>query len=315
MLSVNRRFSSARVVLATLCFILAAAGAPLGQATADSKAILSPNNGGNLIWEPTARGLSNYSVVIPQDAIERAMRHEDTSALFYLSDISENDLKVSEGTSPWGSLWLARNQAFLDIHWPASELAYVGLQLEHTSKDNLNISATVNAIMASTNHSMHEIGLSMGEEIRLEAIGAVLKLGGMSEQFYVASFSSQGASSHSISYGQRYFEALRKIDFAWAVGTEGRDAFSSAQIEGDAGAARGFLRLTARENTSPILDVGLKFRLQRGRLGNWHVSASSRKKLNTALDGPSLTDHNRAGLIRSWARDVTLKALREAYER
>ena len=99
------------------------------------------------------------------------------------------------------------------------------------------------------------------------------------------------------------------------MGAKDGDAFSSVQLEGNIGTAKGFLRLTAQSNASPRLDLGFKYNLRGKQSSNWRVSASSLNGGDNALDGPSMEEHQRAKLARLWSNEVTLEALRYMHQR
>jgi hypothetical protein len=53
------------------------------------------NSSDPVIWEPRVNGLSRFSLTLPHDGIQDAIRYEDTSALFYTSLKNDKDIKVT----------------------------------------------------------------------------------------------------------------------------------------------------------------------------------------------------------------------------
>mgnify|MGYP005990735893 CR=1 FL=1 len=299
-------FTSALAVLPSM---LGAAQYDAQMAISHKEPGLTLERNGDVSWTPSVKGVSKYTFHLPQYGVAEALRFDDTAALFYLSDIQEHKLTVIEDLGPFIDLILTPKSNSLELHWPVSQLAFAGIKI--TDRDGLSASLTGSMITSSTTHSIHQLGLELGEEIDIEVSSTKLNLGETSEQFYLVTASSLDEQKYSMSYGQRYWQAIGDLDAAWAIGSSAGDPFAMFQLEKNLGTGSAFLRLSTASNSSPEFKIGLDINFDAGVLGDWHIAASNSAIRNAASNDQSLGKHRHLALPPKWADAITPRNLRD----
>ena len=267
---------------------------------------------GNITWQPTADGLNKYKIVLPRAGISQAIKYQDTSELFYLSEVLENSFVNSSSPKHWVDLSLTPALSSVKLHWPISDIFSAKIQLNYGDGAKLSYSISGSMITSATPYRYNNVGLSLGDQNELTVNGSILNIGETSEQFYAASISDIHSSRYSASYGQRNWNALGDLNTAWAIGRADGVGFASFQLERDINQSLGFVRLTTKSGTSPQLDLGMRYNLGGAKNSNWRVLVSSNEDGYSALDGPSLGAHRRVNLSNLWRPIVTIDALSSA---
>jgi hypothetical protein len=267
---------------------------------------------GNITWQPTAAGLNKYKIVLPRAGISQAIKYQDTSELFYLSDVLESSFVNSSSPKHRVDLSLTPAVSSVKIHWPISDLFSAKIQLNYDDEPKLSYSISGNMITSATPYRFNSVSLSLGDQNELMVNGSILNIGETSEKFYAASISDSYSSKYSASYGQRNWNALGDFNTAWAIGRADGVGFASFQFERDINQNLGFVRLTTKSGISPRLDLGMHYNLGGAKNSNWRVLVSSNEGGYSALDGPSLGAHRRVNLSKLWRPIVTIDALNSA---
>jgi hypothetical protein len=267
---------------------------------------------GNITWQPTAGGLNKYKIVLPRAGVSQAIKYQDTSELFYLSEVLENSFVNSSSPKHWVDLSLTPALSSVKLHWPISDLFSAKMQLNYGDGAKLSYSISGSMITSATPYRYNNVGLSLGDQNELMVNGSILNIGETSEQFYAASISDTHSSRYSASYGQRIWNALGDFNTAWAIGRADGVGFASIQLERDINQSLGFVRLTTKSGTSPQFDLGMQYNLGGEKNSNWRVLVSTNEDGYSALDGPSLGAHRRVNLSNLWRPIVTIDALSSA---
>lgn len=294
-------------VLVALPAALGATQHDVQAARSDEEPSLSLKKNGDLTWTPSVRGISKYTFNLPQYGVAEAIRFEDTASLFYLSDIKEREFTVIEDLGPFIDITLSPQSNSIELHWPVSRRAFSGIKV--TDRDGLNAYVTGNVITSTTAHSIHQLGVELGEEIEIEVTGTKLNLGESSEQFYQVTASSLHDQRYSISYGQRYWQAVGDLDAAWVIGSDADDLFAVFQLEKNFGTTSAFLRLSTEYNSPPKFEIGLQINFDGGVLGDWRIVASNSVNRNDAINEQSLGKHRYLALAPKWTDTITPRSL------
>ena len=265
---------------------------------------------GNLTWRPSAHGLNKYKVVLPKKGISQAIRYQDTSDLFYLSEISESALTISPNNGLWADLLLSPTLSSLDLNWPISKISYGGLQLVYESATKFSASVSGHITVASTPYSFHDVGLSFGDKNKLTASGAILNMGETNEQFYVASVSDSQTSKYLISYGLRTWDTFDDFNTAWVAGVTNVGPFASFQLERDIKKGFWFMQIASQSGKQPRFGIGAQYDLNSTKSGSWRIVVSSLKDLFFAPSRPTLATHRRKNLSNLWRPAVTVESIR-----
>ena len=294
-------------VLVALPAALEATQHDLQAASSDEEPSLSLKKNGDLTWTPSVRGISKYTFNLPQYGVAEAIRFEDTASLFYLSDIKEREFTVIEDLGPFIDITLSPQSNSIELRWPVSRRAFSGIKV--TDRDGLNAYVTGNVITSTTAHSIHQLGVELGEEIEIEVTGTKLNLGESSEQFYQVTASSLDDQRYSVSYGQRYWQAVGDLDAAWVIGSDADDLFAVFQLEKNFETTSAFWRLSTEYNSPPKFEIGLQINFDGGVLGDWRIVASNSANRNDAINEQSLGKHRYLALAPKWTDTITPRSL------
>jgi hypothetical protein len=294
-------------VLVALPAALGATQHDVQAAKSDEEPSLSLKKNGDLTWTPSVRGISKYTFNLPQYGVAEAIRFEDTASLFYLSDIKEREFTVIEDLGPFIDITLSPQSNSIELRWPVSRRAFSGIKV--TDRDGLNAYVTGNIITSTTAHSIHQLGVELGEEIEIEVTGTKLNLGESSEQFYQVTASSLDDQRYSVSYGQRYWQAVGDLDAAWVIGSDADDLFAVFQLEKNFGSTSALLRLSTEYNSPPKFEIGLQINFDGGVLGDWRIVASDSANRNDAINEQSLGKHRYLALAPKWTDTITPRSL------
>ena len=294
-------------VLVALPAALGATQHDVQAAKSDEEPSLSLKKNGDLTWTPSVRGISKYTFNLPQYGVAEAIRFEDTASLFYLSDIKEREFTVIEDLGPFIDITLSPQSNSIELRWPVSRRAFSGIKV--TDRDGLNAYVTGNVITSTTAHSIHQLGVELGEEIEIEVTGTKLNLGESSEQFYQVTASSLDDQRYSVSYGQRYWQAVGDLDAAWVIGSDADDLFAVFQLEKNFGSTSALLRLSTEYNSPPKFEIGLQINFDGGVLGDWRIVASNSANRNDAINEQSLGKHRYLALAPKWTDTITPRSL------
>lgn len=294
-------------VLVALPAALGATQHDVQAAKSDEEPSLSLKKNGDLTWTPSVRGISKYTFNLPQYGVAEAIRFEDTASLFYLSDIKEREFTVIEDLGPFIDITLSPQSNSIELRWPVSRRAFSGIKV--TDRDGLNAYFTGNVITSTTAHSIHQLGVELGEEIEIEVTGTKLNLGESSEQFYQVTASSLDDQRYSVSYGQRYWQAVGDLDAAWVIGSDADDLFAVFQLEKNFGSTSALLRLSTEYNSPPKFEIGLQINFDGGVLGDWRIVASNSANRNDAINEQSLGKHRYLALAPKWTDTITPRSL------
>ena len=294
-------------VLVALPAALGATQHDVQAAKSDEEPSLSLKKNGDLTWTPSVRGISKYTFNLPQYGVAEAIRFEDTASLFYLSDIKEREFTVIEDLGPFIDITLSPQSNSIELRWPVSRRAFSGIKV--TDRDGLNAYVTGNIITSTTAHSIHQLGVELGEEIEIEVTGTKLNLGESSEQFYQVTASSLDDQRYSVSYGQRYWQAVGDLDAAWVIGSDADDLFAVFQLEKNFGSTSALLRLSTEYNSPPKFEIGLQINFDGGVLGDWRIVASDSANRNDAINEQSLSKHRYLALAPKWTDTITPRSL------
>jgi len=294
-------------VLVALPAALGATQHDVQAARSDEAPSLSLKKNGDLTWTPSVRGISKYTFNLPQYGVAEAIRFEDTASLFYLSDIKEREFTVIEDLGPFIDITLSPQSNSIELRWPVSRRAFSGIKV--TDRDGLNAYVTGSLITSTTAHSIHQLGVELGEEIEIEVTGTKLNLGESSEQFYQVTASTLDDQRYSVSYGQRYWQAVGDLDAAWVIGSDADDLFAVFQLEKNFGSTSAFLRLSTEYNSPPKFEIGLQINFDGGVLGDWRIVASNSANRNDAINEQSLGKHRYLALAPKWTDTISPRSL------
>lgn len=266
---------------------------------------------GHIVWSPSADGKTRFSYLLPETGIREAVKFEDTSSLYYLSQVKEAPITGRVTTAPLGLIELSKDEIRVSTDWfvtPTLSFGFGALREDRTTKPILNLKW----ILAPSTTALTTVSIDAIAQTRIHFDRARLHINENSETLFYAALSDDEGVSLSVSYGRRFWDTFLGADLAWAAGFEQDREFAGVQVERDFGRIEGALRVTLKEHGT--LEVGVGFQIALGkhhRLGDWTSRVVSGAQSETVLDRPSLSKYRRDYMAKRWRQEVTIGRLRQ----
>jgi hypothetical protein len=256
------------------------------------------NFSGLIIWEPGVNGLSRFSLTLPHDGIQDAIRYEDTSSLFYTSLTHDKGLKVTGPERSGITLNMTPNNVLLGYEGIFNpQFSYLfGANLDDSElrpQLNLNYRAVFGPLSldrynASFNEDSSHVIWSRTSLINGDKAELLRSLG-------------VGTDGLIAGLGLRRFEFIEGNDAAADLQLRSDELTISAQIERYFGKGFGYLGLSTNVITGKIkIQLGLRISLD--ETVHLHFSKTSPSE---NLVTPSLKGLRRKALPALWRSSVT----------
>lgn len=270
---------------------------------------VQPDGNGNAIWTPISGNLNRFSVLLPAMGISEALRYNDTSSLYYLSEISEHELSAWPSAAPSFDFTLAPDYIEARALWTLNTSLELGVDV--TAVDSKTTPALhVRAMFPKGSMQYSALGLSISKEPQISWQVTTLRLDENAENLLFAKFVDGSDSSFSLSYGERYWGIGSGVDFAWSTGILENDPYANIQFEKLWDEVRGSFSLTVQEGKSVRFGLGIEISISSGKLGTLNVKGLSRNSDSTVLENRSLRTLRRAHLPSQWNRDINLSTIK-----
>jgi len=280
----------------------ALADPPKTQIVLNDLTSASPNTASDkIVWKPEASGITRYEVKIPLDGVERALKYQDTSELFYMSqkkDLGIGLTKQQNGTfsfsiSPQSSTatfsksWSPAISYHLGVDVESNEVApSLGGSLRHVTGHTQLDQVTVSVSAHRTEGAWERARLSWDEK---------------SETLYRASITDGNLGA---SFGMRWFDFFGDTNVLAKVALEQGSIQIGGQIERQFNHVNGFLGLASdlkSRETGVVLGIQYK-------LGNLEISNSKWSSEFFSTKAPSLSSVRHLNLASQWRNDIQINS-------
>ena len=281
---------------------MALAEAPKTQIVLNDLMVASNGTDGDkILWQPKADGLTRYKVNIPLEGVERALKYQDTSELFYMSQ--KMDVGIGLAYKQAGNFRLSISpesyQATFSKTWSPRLSYHLGVDIEkkdvapslggswrhvtgHTQLDQVNVNVSAH----STEASWARARLNADE--RSETLYSVSNTDG----------------KFGASFGMRWFEFFSETDLKAKVAIDEGSLQISGQIERQFDSVHGYLGLAADlQSHETGLIVGVQY-----RFGELTVSNSRWPSDLFSTKAPSLSSVRHLNLARQWRNDIQINS-------
>ena len=282
----------------------ALADPPKTQIVLNDLTSASPNTASDkIVWKPEASGITRYEVKIPLDGVERALKYQDTSELFYMSqkkDLGIGLTKQQNGTfsfsiSPQSSTatfsksWSPVISYHLGVDVESNEVApSLGGSLRHVTGHTQLDQVTVSVSAHRTEGAWARARLSWDEK---------------SETLYRVSITDGNLGA---SFGMRWFDFFGDTNVLAKVALEQGSIQIGGQIERQFNHVNGFLGLASDLKSR---ETGVVFGIQY-KLGNLEISNSKWSSEFFSSNAPSLELVRRPYLAAKWRNDILIDSSR-----
>ena len=259
----------------------------------------------DLLWRPASSEFTRFEVILPRAGIEEALRHDDSSTLYYLASVRDSGIKLLPKSQPtyalsWAPEGLEASARFSvapnyfvtvgastsgSAPTPLTELEYV------TSPDPWSVS-----IVTAGYNGGPSIGYALTQLSSDETF----------ETYWSLSYEAHGGTI-AAGYGATWFSCLAEIDCAAGADWAGEEVTAGIELRRDFDDFTGVARVTLPSNERPTLAIGLT-----RHFGNSSAKISSSGHRPDILGSLSLKGLRDRGLPAAWHRDISLSGIRDA---
>jgi len=256
------------------------------------------NSSDPLIWKPKVNGLSRFSLTLPHDGIQDAIRYEDTSSLFYTSLTNDKGLEVIGPEQRGITLNMTLNEVLLGYEGNFTpQFSYlVGINVNDS---DLRPQVNLKYRAVSGPLSLDRYNTSLNED-DAEVIWSRTSLINDDDAELLRSL-GVGTNGLIASLGMRKFEVLGSNDAAADLQLRNDALTFSTQIERYIGNGFGYVGLSTNVITGKI-EIQLGFRMSLDETVNLHLSKLSPSE---NLMSPSLKGLRRKALPALWRSSVS----------
>ena len=254
-----------------------------------------------VIWRPEANELARYEVHIPLDGVERALKYQDTSELFYMSQKKDMGIGLTQNQTGSFSFSISpeSSQATFSKSWSPALSYDLGVDVE-----NKEVAPSLGARWRHvTGHTQLDQFFVSVSAYRKKASWARARLSfdERSETLYSVS-STDGKLGAS--FGMRWFDFFSETDLLAKVALEQGSIQIGGQIERQFDNLHGFLGLaTDLQSHETGVSVGIQY-----KFGKLEVSNSMRSGEFFSTNDPSLTAVRDLNLASQWRNDIKIEA-------
>ncbi len=281
----------------------ALADPPKTQIVLNDLTFASPNTASDkIVWKPEAGGLTRYEVNIPLDGVERALKYQDTSELFYMSQKKDVGIGLTNqqngtfsfsispqsSTATFSKSWSPAISYHLGVDIESNEVApSLGGSLRHVTGHTQLDQVTVSVSAQRTKGAWARARLSWDEK---------------SETLYRVSITDGNLGA---SFGMRWFDFFRETDLLTRIALDEGSIKIGGQIERQFGPMHGFLGAATDLTSDEIgLVVGMQY-----KFGDLEVSNSKWSSEFFSTKAPSLSSVRHLRLASQWRNDIQINSL------
>ena len=181
----------------------------------------------SLAWKPNIFGLSRYNFNLPKYGIQEAVKYNDPSALFYLSDVEDEGLSL-ENLHSYFNLGANLENFSLEYIFPITPENSISLGSVRDEGFESYLSFTTKTVNATSGlHSFSAVFSK--DDFGVSYSGVSLSHDELYETFWKAST----REDKSLLIGWRWFNAVRDLDAVLSYRTLGPEHFLNTSLESD----------------------------------------------------------------------------------
>jgi len=220
----------------------------------------------SLPWTPNIFGLSRYNFNLPKYGVQEAVKYNDASALFYLSDVQDDGLSLEKSRSYFN---LTANLENFSLEYTLPITPENSISLETVRDDGFESYLRFTTKTVSATSSLHSFSAVFAkDDFGASYSGVSLSNDELYETFWTAST----REDKSLLIGWRWFDVIENLDVAINYSTLGPEHFLNTSLESD----NNFFGLefdSARNNARIILGLRYTYSTTHGLSRNDHLSA------------------------------------------
>ena len=220
----------------------------------------------SLAWKPNIFGLSRYNFNLPKYGIQEAVKYNDASALFYLSDIEDEGVSLENSHSYFN---LAANLENFSLEYTLPITPENSISLGSVRDDGFETYLSFTTKTVSATSGLHSFSAVFSkDDFGVSYSGVSLSHDELYESFWKAST----REDKSLLIGRRWFDAIKDLDVVINYSTLGPENFLNTSLESDIH----FFGLefdSVRNDARIILGLRYTYSSKHGPSHNDHLSA------------------------------------------
>ena len=175
----------------------------------------------NVIWAPKIKGKSRYSFSIPKDAYFMAKKHADTSDLFYLSEINDNELKFQSNKSKNIDIVISENNSNLILSQSILSNINAGLFLKN--KEKISFGVNLNKDVIISKNALGNFGVEQAKDEYTVFNAKFVKLSNNENSEFYGNINHEFKSDHlNVGIGNTWFDIANQFDLTLGIHEQGK---------------------------------------------------------------------------------------------
>ena len=175
----------------------------------------------NVIWAPKIKGKSRYSFSIPKDAYFMAKKHADTSDLFYLSEINDNELKFQSNKSKNIDIVISENNSNLILSQSILSNINAGLFLKN--KEKISFGVNLNKDVIISKNALGNFGVEQAKDEYMVFNAKFVKLSNNENSEFYGNINHEFKSDHlNVGIGNTWFDIANQFDLTLGIHEQGK---------------------------------------------------------------------------------------------
>ena len=170
----------------------------------------------NAIWVPKINGKSRYSFSIPKDAYYIAKKHADTSDLFYLSEINDNELKFQSNKSKNIDIIILDNNS--NLYLSQSILSNINAGLFLKNKEKISYGINFNKDVIISKNALGNFGVEQAKDEYTVFNAKFVKLSYNENSEFYGNINHEFKSGHlNVGIGNTWFDIANQFDLTLGI--------------------------------------------------------------------------------------------------
>ncbi|MDA9566734.1 hypothetical protein N9R76_02925 [Planktomarina temperata] len=165
------------------------------------------------VWVPQRQGLSRYGFTIPREGFRRAEIYQDTSDLFYLSDLRDFGLAAGDAASLSWMAVLAKDSVALGVEGSVAPSYRVGLRVQ--SSGGAEIQGVLRRQLVVSDQTVVGLSAEIGSSRPLRLVGEAVTLAANERSELFANFAVEaGGGLLWGEVGKTWFDVWGNLDLS-----------------------------------------------------------------------------------------------------
>ena len=253
------------------------------------------------VWVPQRQGLSRYGFTIPREGFRRAEIYQDSSDLFYLSDLRDFGLAAGDAASLSWMAVLAKDSVALGVEGSVAPSYRVGLRVQ--SSGGAKIQGVLRRQLVVSEQTVVGLSAEIGSSAPLRLVGEAVTLAANEHSELFANFAVEaGGGLLWGEVGKTWFDVWGNLDLSASTYAHAGD--TQGQVMFDYGRSSYKMSFGVQEvfSSSPslVLELAVQFKRQGAVQSEIVIRNSSLEDSRPSFQRQSLKSLRRVEMAQVW---------------